>query len=102
MANRPIRELVNSKGLRPAAKGAVLRERRAGDRFPCRLTGVLVAGGREFPVECLDISTGGMRLSSLRPIALNEGEKVNVRVRVDQQTFEETFAVVRTSRLSNA
>lgn len=98
MSLRPIREIVNTRELRPVGKGSVVRDRRISSRFTCRLPAVLIAKEREFPVECQEISATGARVSSQRPLPVAVGEHVVVRIRVGSQNFEDRFTVVRTSR----
>jgi hypothetical protein len=102
MSSRPIREIVNSQVFWPSAKGAVPRERRSNNRFRCKLPATLVCGDKELPVECVEISDTGVRISSHWPIRLTVQQAVSLKVRVGTQRFADDFLVVRISRTGGA
>ena len=98
MQTRPIREIGNSKELRPMGRGGVVRDRRATDRFKCKLPAVLTAAKRDFPIECQEISKTGARISSHVPLPVSIGDHVLVRIRIAAEHFEDCYTVVRISR----
>ncbi len=98
MLHRPIRELLNFKELLPTSRGGVVRNRRTTDRFKCRLPAVLMVAGREFPVECQEISTIGARISSMRPLPVALQRDVLLKIRIGEQNFQDRFVVARISQ----
>ncbi len=96
--SRSIRELINTREFRPVGRGAAGRERRSSARFTCRLPAVLAARDKEFPVECLEISIRGARITSHRPLPLTVDQPVELRIRVGPQVFSDRYLVVRVSK----
>ena len=69
-------------------------ERRHGLRFARRLQGVMTADGRDYPVTCLDIGYGGIRVLAPNEAVVTAGANVGVRIDLGKRTFRDEFAVV--------
>jgi hypothetical protein len=98
MQYRPVSEILNTNALRPQDTGSIMRNRRGGNRYACKFAAILSVNGKEYPVECLEISKGGMRVKVHLLPQFKPGQLVHVRLRIGVQNFGDNFNVIRHTR----
>jgi hypothetical protein len=92
-AHRSVRELVCPDIEEPLLRERVTPERRQCYRYARRLPGTLLAVTNEHPVTCRDIGYGGIRVDVPGRVAIKPGQKVTVRIDLQDRTFRDTFCV---------
>ncbi len=91
---RPIRELVWPEAQAPIQPMQATDERRHYHRYDGqRRPGVMVARQVALPVECVDISYGGMQVFAPLAVLLHPGEQVHIRFEQHARVFSDVFTV---------
>jgi hypothetical protein len=102
MARRPIRELICPDIEEPIGGHERAHERRYGPRFARCLPGVLIIGGIEHPVTCVDIGPGGMGVFAPTAVRPPVGRHAVARIELNGRLFENTFSVAYGGRTADA
>ena len=91
-----IRDLIQSELAKPAGLTDQGEDRRRYHRHTDgQFSGHLLVNGMEVPVWCRDVGHGGMCVEADGPLAVAEGERVVISVKVWTRVFQDELSVVK-------
>jgi hypothetical protein len=94
MSQRPIRELIDFVVEGHLVHRRSQLERRRFLRYSRTFPATLVVDGAEHQAGCVDLSYGGARLMADADLEVRRGDRVQVRICRNGQSFQDRYSVV--------
>ncbi len=91
---QPLRDLLDPAIEEPARTYDMGTERRKGNRYSRRLSGVLRFADQVHPITCQDVSYGGLRVLAPTNVRIDPGERVLVNLRQGTRLCQDECTVV--------